>query len=400
MSAIILGDPHLGKNTNLGKIGLGATLNSRVIDQVNLLNWTLEQAIEHYIQDIIITGDIFEEPRPHPSLISLLVDWLKKCETNNINVHIIIGNHDIFRTGNYYTSPLDIITYCELQNVKVYNEITTIYLDDVAFTLIPFRDRKSFNTNSNVEALSILDNQLVYEAASIPLTYTKVVVGHLALEGSIPVGDEIDDLSNELMCPLDMFHSYDYVWMGHVHKPQVLQKSSPNKPYIAHIGSMDISNFGETDQEKQIIIFNSDQAPFFQYQVIPTRPLKKIIISIPKETHDTTQFVINELKQSSNLINKSILRLEIHLTSSELLSVDRTIIEKTLYQMGVHSVSAISESKKLMPLKKEGQQNLEMSMNTISAIKTYATVMIDKSQQNNFIKLALEIYDQYQQDIK
>jgi DNA repair exonuclease SbcCD nuclease subunit len=307
-----------------------------------------------------------------------------------------MGNHDMLRTGSYYTSPLDIISGCELQNVMVYNEMTTIYLDEVAFTLIPFRDRKSFNTTSNVEAIALLDDQLVYEMASIPLHCTKVVVGHLALEGSIPIGDEIDDLSNELMCPLTMFQGYDYVWMGHVHKPQVLQK----RPHIAHIGSMDISNFGETDQDKYIIVFNIEETPHFQRQKLPTRPMKKIVVSVSKDTHDTTQYVIKEINQLQSEISKAIVRLEIHLTSPELLSVDRSVIEKTLYQLGVHSVSAISESKKLIPLKKEGQQQLEMSVDVIAAVKTYASIMVDKSQQDDFIKLSLDLYDQYQQDAK
>jgi DNA repair exonuclease SbcCD nuclease subunit len=274
--------------------------------------------------------------------------------------------------------------------------MTTIYLDEVAFTLIPFRDRKSFNTTSNVEAIALLDDQLVYEMASIPLHCTKVVVGHLALEGSIPIGDEIDDLSNELMCPLTMFQGYDYVWMGHVHKPQVLQK----RPHIAHIGSMDISNFGETDQDKYIIVFNIEETPHFQRQKLPTRPMKKIVVSVSKDTHDTTQYVIKEINQLQSEISKAIVRLEIHLTSPELLSVDRSVIEKTLYQLGVHSVSAISESKKLIPLKKEGQQQLEMSVDVIAAVKTYASIMVDKSQQDDFIKLSLDLYDQYQQDAK
>ena len=113
MGALILGDVHLGKSGQLGKVGLGAALNSRVVDQITILDWVLERALENNAV-IIITGDIFEEPRPSPQLITILIDWLKRCETNNINVHIIMGNHDMLRTGNYYTSALDIISSCEI----------------------------------------------------------------------------------------------------------------------------------------------------------------------------------------------------------------------------------------------------------------------------------------------
>ena len=143
-----------------------------------------------------------------------------------------------------------------------------------AFTIAPFRDRKSFGSPSNSEAINILRETFTYELASIPITYKKIMIGHLAIEGSIPVGDEIDDMANELFCPLDMFNGYDYVWMGHVHKPQIMKKSNP---YIAHIGSMDISNFGETDQKKYIVIINCDSGvKDFDIEYLPTRPLVKL----------------------------------------------------------------------------------------------------------------------------
>ncbi len=47
-TAIILGDPHVGKGTNIGKSGIGSSLNSRIVDQLNLLDWTLDRALEHH----------------------------------------------------------------------------------------------------------------------------------------------------------------------------------------------------------------------------------------------------------------------------------------------------------------------------------------------------------------
>jgi DNA repair protein SbcD/Mre11 len=264
---IILGDSHIGKGATIGRLAIGAALNSRIVDQVNLLDWTLEQAVLRGVRTIIITGDVFEEPKPPPSLITLFVSWLKRCNANGVYVHIIVGNHDILRTGNFYTSPLDIIAECQLDNVSIYKDISTIFMGDTAFTFLPFRDRKSFSVESNAEALELLANNLSYEVASIPSIYQKILVGHLAIEGSIPVGDEIDDLINELFCPIELLKSYDYVWMGHVHKPQVLN----NNPHIAHIGSMDISNYGETDHQKYLICYDLEEKSFQQI-VLPTRP--------------------------------------------------------------------------------------------------------------------------------
>lgn len=394
--AIILGDVHLGKGLNIGKSGIGANLNSRIVDQLNLLDWTLDQAIDRHADTIIITGDVFEEPKPHPSLITLFISWLKKCQVYDVNIHIIVGNHDIIRSGGIYTSPLDIITEIELDNVSVYKDIDTIMIGTTAFTLVPFRDRKSFSVASNADGLHILRESLTYELAVIPVTYTKVLIGHLAIEGSIPVGDEIDDIANELFCPIDMFQGYDYVWMGHVHKPQVMKKKDP---YIAHIGSMDISNFGETDQQKYIVIIDCNVAGF-KTEFLPTRPLRKLSIIVPKDTIDTTAYVIDEISKEGIDFNKSIVRVEVSLSSPELKSVNKASVEKFLTEKGAFNITSVLESKKIALIKKSVNNTIDTKMDVSSAIKTYAHAYVDVHVRDKFIELSMDIFATYKAEAK
>jgi len=395
-NAIILGDVHLGKGTNIGKGGVGSTLNSRIVDQLNLLDWTLDRAIEHHADHIILTGDIFEEPKPHPTLIVLFMSWLKRCQVHDVNVHVIRGNHDILRSGNVYISPLDIISEAELEKVHVYKETDTVIIGTTAFTFVPFRDRKSFAVGSNADAVALVRDSLVYELASIPSTYRKVLVGHLAIEGSIPVGDEIDDITNELFCPLDMFQGYDYVWMGHVHKPQVMQKKNP---YVAHIGSMDISNFGETDHKKHIVVFNCAEGNGWFAENLPTRPLQKITISVPKDTVDSTAYVLKELKKAGVQEN-AIVRVDVALTAPDLKSVNKSTIEKYLTGHGAFNVNAISESKKVSLIKKDSNNNIDSKMEIPSAIKSYAKTYIDDATRAGFTELAMEILNIYKAEGK
>uniref|UniRef100_UPI00112EFCBC metallophosphoesterase family protein n=1 Tax=Escherichia coli TaxID=562 RepID=UPI00112EFCBC len=102
MNLVILGDVHLGKGMNLGKVGIGSKLNSRLVDQIKLLDWTLAQAIENNCSHIVITGDIFEDPKPSSSLITIFISWLKQCTIHYVNVHLIRGNHDFLRNGTVY----------------------------------------------------------------------------------------------------------------------------------------------------------------------------------------------------------------------------------------------------------------------------------------------------------
>lgn len=394
---LILGDVHLGKGTNIGKNNLGVGLNTRIIDQLNILDWTLDTAVDNYCNHIVITGDIFEDPKPHHSIVTSFINWIKKCGDSGVHVHIVAGNHDLLRNGYFYTSPLDIISASEIDGCTVYNEIETIYVNDVSFTLMPFRDRKSFTCQSNQESLSILTKSLEYELWEIPVFCKKVVIGHLAMEGSIFVGDEVDDVSNELFCPVSMFSHFDYVWMGHVHGPQIVKKINP---YIAHIGSMDISNFGETDQNKQVVIFNTINKSFNHIN-IPTRNLKKINISVPKNTENTTDFVINQIKEKSIDMDKSIVKIEISLLDADLKSVDRSEVEKFLYDNGAFNIAGLSESKKTSIVKKESSQAMDIKIDVTSAINMWAKskwpndIKEDEDKRSRYVSSAIDLYKEF-----
>lgn len=393
---IILGDPHIGKGLNIGKVGVGSSLNSRIIDQLDILDWVLEKAIENDVDRIIITGDVFEDPKPASYLITLFISWINKCAAYNIHVDTIMGNHDMLRTGSYYTSPLDVLREANLENASVYESIDTIYLNNIAFTFLPFRDRKSLGCESNADALKLIKDMLVYELASIPISYIKILVGHLAIEGAIPVGDEIDDMTNELFCPVNMFEGYDYTWMGHVHKPQVLSKS----PYVSHIGSMDISNFGETEQKKNIILFDSESNKFGKIE-IPTRSLNKISIIVPEDTENTTDFILNEIKNKEFVLDNSITRLDIVLSSSNQKAMDKTVIERYLSEQGVYHVPLVSQ--RILPnFVKSADKNLDTTIDVPGAIKLWADkkYKFDEKRKAKFIEKAMEIHTSFKEGIK
>jgi DNA repair exonuclease SbcCD nuclease subunit len=394
---IILGDPHLGKNQSLGKSGVGSTLNSRIEDQIKLLDWTLEQADLLLANHIIITGDVFDDPKPASYIITAFISWLKKCSLYNINVHIIIGNHDILRSGFIYTSPLDIIDEVELDNVFIHKDVSTVFIDTTAFTFVPFRDRKSLGVNTISESLDILQNIFLYELSLIPQHYTKILIGHQAIEGSIFIGDEANDLANEIFCPISLFNGYDYVWMGHVHKPQVLNDKSP---HVAHVGSMDISNFGESESYKHLLLLNlEDTNNIWQTHKIPTRFLKKISINVPDGIEDSTEYVLQELNKCKNLKNSTV-RVEVNLLSPDVKSLNQNMVQKYLIDAGVFNISGILESKKTSIIKKDVNNTLDTKMDVVSAIKKYADHYLDSDKRSDFISLANEIYTTFKSEIR
>lgn len=397
---IILGDVHLGKGLSIGKVGVGTALNSRIIDQINLLDWTLEQAVRRDAERIILTGDVFEDPKPHPSLVKLFVAWLNRCSDEHIEVDVLYGNHDIIRSGQFVSSALDIVSEAGIPKISLHNDIFTRYADGVCFTYVPFRDRRSFGLESHDAAVDVLRKKLIFELAEIPNSYKKVLIGHLALEGSIYVGDEISDSSNELFCPLDMFEGYDFVWMGHVHKPQVLRR----EPHIAHVGSMDLTDFGEADHEKIIVVVDTDSPAFFEEVTIPSRPLAKIVIPVSSDVTDTTEYVRQLILTSKSSLKNAIVRVEVQLLAVELASIDRKAIETVLQESGVFHIAGLSETKKLGMIKKKddaGPGTEITNLNDVgTAIKVYAKAYIDDKDVDGFLSLADSIIQEVKAEAK
>lgn len=386
MKTIIVPDPHLGGASVLGKPNAGSQLNSRVIDQFNLLNFILEQALINEVSTIIVSGDIFDDPKPISAIIVLFIEWLRKCSDADITVHLILGNHDLLRSGQQQMSALDIIAAAEIDNVFVHKTINTLHFDGISFTLMPFRDRRSFNVASHDEAIGILSNKLPYELAEINRNNMKIVVGHLALHGSIPALNEIDDTINELFCPIEMFVGYDQVIMGHIHKFQHITKSH------GHIGSLDISNFGEKDQDKYIAIIDPNAAISCKYIELPTRKLNQISISVPVDISDTTSYVLNELKNNTKNFSKSIAQVNISLGDKDMINIDRPVIEKWLNDQGVFHISKITEERKISRIMKTASlKELDSTVNEQAAIRMYADATIDEIIKDEFIMLANDI---------
>lgn len=394
--SLIVGDLHLGRSLKLGKPAIGSSLNGRIADQFKLLDWILEQAIENHVSAIIFTGDICEDVKPDYQLMIHFVSWLKTCEYHGIDIHIVKGNHDIKRSGSHYVSALDIIQSAEISNTTIYNQIETIYNDTVAFTLVPFRDRKSFNYDSSKKAIDRLHSLLKYEVQDIPDTYDKVLVGHLALEGSIVVGDEFDDESNELMCPLDMFNDYHYVWMGHVHRPQVRCKV----PYIAHVGSLDLSDFGEIDHVKIVILYDSKSPKKFREIKIPSRPLRLLKIEIDDSQKNSTQAVLDGLANlhKSISLKDSILKIEVQLIGVEVANVDRVIVTKAVNTYEVHYLCSFTESRTTCVIPQDKRKDLDNTISPKAAVKMWAQdqLKIDDINKDLFIKMSNEIIDEHE----
>src|SRR5690606_6157591 len=368
---LILGDLHIGRGISMGKPAELGKLNSRIQDQVDLLDWAYNECKSRSIKHIVLTGDVYQDFRPHPAVIGIFMRWLKKCERGGVQVHIVMGNHDMLRSGQYVVSALDLVSELELEGATVYKNVTRIELDDFTIVLVPFRDKRMYEVDSKEDALKKLEQELSVVIKE-PSKKPKICIGHLAIEGSLSVGDEISDYLNELYVPTEMFAWFDYVWMGHIHHPQVLQKN----PYVAHIGSLDRSDFSKTELEhnKIAIALDSKATPKFHELTIPTRNLRPIKIDVPPGK-ESTEFVINELCLLSKKLDlkSNLVRLDIQLTGAELENVDRDKVHSYLLNnLNVHHICGFSEVRTLSSIEINPEDLFDNTMEIGDTINKWA----------------------------
>jgi len=372
---LILGDIHIGKSQNLGSSSIYSNLNSRVLDQKKLLDWVLIQAEENFVTDIITTGDVFEEVNPGYELINLFFDWLNSCSLHKIKVHIILGNHDYTRINNNYYSWLDLIHNSNIKNIFVYKNPETIHFEKTSISFFPFLDRKALFTDSLQEAKDKVKSMIDYQFLSIPKKSKAIAIGHFALEGSLYIGDEIDDLTNEIILPLDYF-DYDFVWMGHVHKYQELKKN------IFHIGSMDISDFGEANENKYIVLFDLNSNTF-ETKKIPTKKLNKIKIKVSPET-------IDSLKENLSNIKDNIVSIDVEYIDGAK-PIGKNKIKQMLLEHNPYFIANISETKEVKLKENSKTKEFKTNLKIDDALKKYADNFISNDLKDKFLKYSKEL---------
>jgi len=233
-----------------------------------------------------------------------------------------------------------------LDKVHVYRDIATVSFLNATVTFVPFTDRKQLMLDDIDSATKSITALIKAEFEAVKsLKVPSLLVGHLALKGSIYVGGEIDELSNEIFCPLEAFADYDHVIMGHVHEFQVLNESAP---HLSHLGSLDRTAFGESAKQMAYYEVVSETGKVnLEYIPLPGRSLVHMEISVPAAVKDATDYTINEIMnyKAKYKLHDAIVRIKIKLNSHDTDTVDKEKIVDKLTSYGVFHISSFQESR-------------------------------------------------------
>lgn len=261
-------DLHIGKRVNEF---------SMIEDQKYILIEMLKIVDEHKPEGFIIAGDIYDKSIPGVEAVSLFDWFLTELHVRKLAVFIVSGNHDsseridfggrIMEDNNIHIAG----TYNgQLQKVTIHDEFGPINV-----YLLPFikpATIRRFYPDIDIEtyqeaAKAIIDNNY------INVSERNLLVAHqfITSAGKEPERSESELISLGGLDNIDstVFDDFDYVALGHIHRPQRIGRDT-----IRYAGSPLKYSFSEARHNKSVTMIDMGEKKRVSFDKLPLIPLR------------------------------------------------------------------------------------------------------------------------------
>ena len=264
-----IADLHVGKKVNEF---------SMIEDQKHILKEILSIAENKKVDGVIIAGDVYDKSIPSAEAVDLLDDFLTALAKSGITVFIISGNHDSPERLEFGSR---IMGKHRIHIAGDYNgEIPKITLEDefgkMHIHLMPYLkpimvNRKlSVKTNSFDEAI-----RLALQESSIDETERNILVTHqfVTASGLDPErsDSEVKSLGGLDNVDVSAFEAFDYVALGHIHRPQTMGRNT-----VRYSGSPLKYSFSEAKHQKSLVILELKEKGVINFELVPLTPIREM----------------------------------------------------------------------------------------------------------------------------
>ncbi|HOZ56814.1 MAG TPA: exonuclease SbcCD subunit D [Nakamurella multipartita] len=243
---------------------LGRTFHGQNLlpDQEAVLTALADLAAEHRVDAVLISGDLYDRAVPSPEAVQTASRILARIRAAGITVVAIAGNHDSAPRLGAFT---DFLAAGGLHLGAAAADVGTPAVlpdpdGDVVIYPIPFlepdllRSGWALPAGSGHEAVLARAMDLVRaDLAARPPGTRSVVLAHAFVVGGRAGGSERSiAVGGVESVSADLFAGFDYVALGHLHRPQVLADR------IRYSGSPLPYSFSEADHEKGVWLVDLD----------------------------------------------------------------------------------------------------------------------------------------------
>ncbi len=262
MKFLHLADLHLGKRLNDF---------SFLEDQVRLLCQVEEIARSERADAVLIAGDVYQKASPQSEAMAAFDQFITRLKEMGLAVFVISGNHDSAQRISYFS--------LLLKNSGVYvseafdGHLQQVTLQDehgeLVVSLLPFLkpiQLRRFYPDEKIETYQDAV-QAVLRHSPVDTAKRNVLVCHQFITGA-----ETSDSEEKTVGGLDnidaaVFADFDYVALGHIHKPQKCTRDT-----LRYAGSLMKYSFSEVNQKKSVTVVEMEEKGEISIRTVPLAP--------------------------------------------------------------------------------------------------------------------------------
>ena len=359
MRIIHTSDLHLGKKVHE---------YSMIEDQAFILDRIIDNVKRQEADALLISGDVYDKSLPSEAAINLLNDFLIALSEMDLPVFIIPGNHDSadrLSFGNWLMAKSSVF----IQGPYT-GKIRPHYLHDefgkLAIYSLPFirpSAIKSFFPDRQVDSYEDAV-RLCIEDMDIDRNIRNIILAHQFVAGASRTDSEILSLGGTDSISPSLFKDFDYVALGHIHRPQKM-----GADHIRYSGSPLKYSISEQDDKKSLVQIDLLDKGNIGLSFLPLKPLRdlreirgkydQILLKDNYKNTNTDDYVHIVLEDELEVPNAMA---NLSLVYPNILKLDYDNL-RTQAESGVKSLSAI-EKRSEMDLLREfylAQNGVEMS---------------------------------------
>lgn len=277
MKVLHVSDLHIGKRVN----GM-----SMLDDQRYILRQILDIAEKHQVSVLLIAGDVYDKASPSAEAVTVFDAFLTDAVAAGLRVLAIPGNHDSAERIAYAQGLLEKQGVC-LPPVYA-GAVERVELEDehgpVEFWLLPFLkpgDVRRFFPDGEIGDDYSAALRAVLGACTIDQGKRNVVLSHQLVTAYGTAPDRADDeikLGGMDNVDVSVYDAFDYVALGHVHRPQRVGRDT-----VRYSGSPLKYSFSEARYGKSVALVElgekkpgDDVGECVSFELIPLVPLHDV----------------------------------------------------------------------------------------------------------------------------
>lgn len=277
MKVLHVSDLHIGKRVN----GI-----SMLDDQRYILRQILAIAEKRQVSVLLIAGDVYDKASPSAEAVTVFDAFLTDAVAAGLRVLAIPGNHDSAERIAYAQGLLEKQGVC-LPPVYA-GEVERVELEDehgpVEFWLLPFLkpgDVRRFFPDEEIGDDYSAALRAVLGACAIDQGKRNIVLSHQLVTAYGTAPDRADDeikLGGMDNVDVSVYDAFDYVALGHVHRPQRVGRDT-----VRYSGSPLKYSFSEARYDKSAALIElgekkpgDDVGECVSFELIPLVPLHDV----------------------------------------------------------------------------------------------------------------------------